>query len=91
MKPLIWQSKHSATSRKLSGARIAYIIIRLTVKSGANTEQCRQGRRVIAIWQRGQAGIFIPDITVEMFRNASLESIEELFVSGEMQNIVRIK
>lgn len=32
-------------------------------------------------------GIFIPDITVEMFRNASLEAVEELLVSGEMQDI----
>ena len=33
-------------------------------------------------------GIFIPDITVDMFRNASLEAVEELLVSGEMQNII---
>lgn len=33
-------------------------------------------------------GIFIPDITVEMFRNASLEAVEELLVSGEMQDII---
>lgn len=32
-------------------------------------------------------GIFIPDITVEMFRNASLEAVEELLVSGEMRDI----
>ena len=33
-------------------------------------------------------GIFIPDITVEMFRNASLESIEDLMASGEMEDIL---
>lgn len=33
-------------------------------------------------------GIFIPDITVEIFRNASLEAVEELLVSGEMQDII---
>ena len=32
-------------------------------------------------------GIFIPDITVEMFRNATLESVEELLVSGSMEDI----
>ena len=32
-------------------------------------------------------GVFIPDITVEMFRNASLEGIEDLMVSGEMKDI----
>lgn len=32
-------------------------------------------------------GIFIPDITVEMFRNASLEGVEELMTSGEMEDI----
>lgn len=32
-------------------------------------------------------GIFIPDITVEMFRNASLEVVEELLVSGSMEDI----
>ena len=32
-------------------------------------------------------GIFIPDITVEMFRNASLEAVEELLVSGTMEDI----
>ena len=32
-------------------------------------------------------GIFIPDITVDMFRNASLEAVEELLVSGEMRDI----
>ena len=36
----------------------------------------------------GRKGVFIPDITVEMFRNASLESVEELMVSGEMKDIV---
>lgn len=33
-------------------------------------------------------GVFIPDITVEMFRNASLESIEDLMASGEMEDIL---
>lgn len=32
-------------------------------------------------------GIFIPDITVEMFKNASLEAVEELLVSGTMEDI----
>ena len=32
-------------------------------------------------------GVFIPDITVEMFRNASLEGIEELLASGEMEDV----
>lgn len=32
-------------------------------------------------------GIFIPDITVEMFRNATLEAVEELLVSGTMEDI----
>ena len=32
-------------------------------------------------------GVFIPDITVEMFRNASLEGVEELMTSGEMEDI----
>lgn len=32
-------------------------------------------------------GIFIPDITVEMFRNASLEAIETLLVEGEMRDV----
>ena len=32
-------------------------------------------------------GVFIPDITVEMFRNASLESVEDLMASGEMEDI----
>lgn len=32
-------------------------------------------------------GIFIPGITVEMFRNASLEGIEELMTSGEIEDI----
>ena len=32
-------------------------------------------------------GVFIPDITVEMFRNASLEGIEDLLASGEMEDI----
>ena len=32
-------------------------------------------------------GVFIPDITVEMFRNASLEGVEELMASGEMEDI----
>ena len=32
-------------------------------------------------------GIFIPDITMEMFRNASLEGVEELMASGEMEDI----
>ena len=33
-------------------------------------------------------GVFIPGITVEMFRNASLESIEDLMASGEMEDIL---
>ena len=37
---------------------------------------------------KARKGIFIPDITVEMFRNASLEAVEELLVSGEMQDII---
>ena len=32
-------------------------------------------------------GVFIPDITVEMFRNASLEGVEGLLESGEMEDI----
>ncbi len=32
-------------------------------------------------------GVFIPDITVEMFRNASLEGVGELMASGEMEDI----
>ena len=32
-------------------------------------------------------GIFIPGITVEMFRNASLESVEDLMSSGSMLDI----
>lgn len=32
-------------------------------------------------------GVFIPDITVEMFRNASLEGIEDLLANGEMEDI----
>ena len=32
-------------------------------------------------------GIFIPDITVEMFRNASLEGVETLLVEGEMHDV----
>lgn len=32
-------------------------------------------------------GIFIPEITVEMFRNACLESIEELMAEGEVYDI----
>ena len=32
-------------------------------------------------------GVFIPDITVEMFRNASLVGVEDLMVSGEMEDI----
>ena len=32
-------------------------------------------------------GIFIPEITVEMFRNATLEAVEELLVSGTMEDI----
>lgn len=32
-------------------------------------------------------GVFIPDITVEMFRNASLEGVEELMACGEMEDI----
>ena len=32
-------------------------------------------------------GIFIPEITVEMFRNACLESIEELMAEGEIYDI----
>ena len=32
-------------------------------------------------------GVFIPNITVEMFRNASLEGVEDLMASGEMEDI----
>lgn len=32
-------------------------------------------------------GIFIPDITVEMMRNASLEAVETLLVEGEMHDV----
>ena len=32
-------------------------------------------------------GIFIPEITVEMFRDGCLESIEELMVDGEIYDI----
>lgn len=32
-------------------------------------------------------GLFIPDITVEMFRNGCLESIEALMAEGEMYDI----
>ena len=32
-------------------------------------------------------GVFIPDITVEMFKTATLESVEEFMVSGQMENI----
>ena len=35
----------------------------------------------------GRSGVFIPDITVEMFRNASLEGVEDLMASGEMEDI----
>lgn len=32
-------------------------------------------------------GVFIPGISVEMFRNASLEAVEEFMVSGLMEDI----
>lgn len=32
-------------------------------------------------------GLFIPDITLEMFRNSSLESIETLMTDGEIYDI----
>ena len=32
-------------------------------------------------------GVFIPDITVEMLRNAPLEGVEDLMASGEMEDI----
>ena len=32
-------------------------------------------------------GLFIPDITAEMFRNGCLESIEELMAEGEIYDI----
>lgn len=32
-------------------------------------------------------GMFMPEITVEMFRNASLEAVEELINSGEVFDI----
>ena len=32
-------------------------------------------------------GLFIPDITAEMFRNGCLESIEELMARGEMFDV----
>ena len=32
-------------------------------------------------------GVFIPDITVEMFRNASMEGVEDLMASGVMEDI----
>ena len=40
----------------------------------------------IAIPKKG-TGIYIPDITVEMFRNAHLEFVEELLAEGEMVDI----
>lgn len=32
-------------------------------------------------------GVFIPDITVEMFKNSTLESVEEFMTSGQMEDI----
>ena len=32
-------------------------------------------------------GLFIPDITVEMFRNASVESVAELITEGKVYDI----
>lgn len=32
-------------------------------------------------------GVFIPDITVDMFKNASLEGVEEFMTSGQMEDI----
>ena len=32
-------------------------------------------------------GVFIPDITVEMLRNVTLEGVEDLLASGEMEDI----
>ncbi len=32
-------------------------------------------------------GVFIPDITVDMFKNATLESVEEFMTSGQMEDI----
>lgn len=32
-------------------------------------------------------GVFIPDITVEMFKKATLESVEEFMASGQMEDI----
>ena len=32
-------------------------------------------------------GVFIPNITVEMLRNAPLEGVEELMANGEMEDI----
>lgn len=32
-------------------------------------------------------GVFIPDITVEMLKNATLESVEEFMASGQMEDI----
>jgi len=32
-------------------------------------------------------GMFMPEVTVEMFRNASLEAIEELMAEGEVFDI----
>ncbi len=32
-------------------------------------------------------GVFIPDITVEIFKNATLEAIEEFMTSGQMEYI----
>lgn len=36
----------------------------------------------------GKKGVFIPDITVEMLRKASLEAVDDLLTSGEMKDIV---
>lgn len=38
--------------------------------------------------RRGTKGLFIPGITAEMFRNGSLEGIENLMAEGEIYDIV---
>lgn len=36
----------------------------------------------------GKKGIFIPGITVEMFRSASLEGVENLMLEGDIQDVI---
>lgn len=59
------------------------------ILEGFDGERAREALELLPSAQpEGRKGVFIPDITVEMFRNASLESVEELMVSGEMKDIV---